>query len=251
MGGMMNGMALYGGFTPYGGTFLIFSDYMRPSVRLAALMQLHCIYVWTHDSIFLGEDGPTHEPVEHLMALRAIPHLAVIRPADATEVGPAWLAALEHARRPTALIFSRQSLPILDRAELAPASCLAKGGYVLLDVPDPELIIIATGSEVYISLAAARALKAEGRRVRVVNLASWELFDAQSQEYRDSVLPPAVTNRLSVEAGITHGWERYVGTQGRSKGFDRFGVSAPWKDIANAFGFTTEAIAQMAREMLR
>jgi len=250
MGGMMNGMALYGGFRPYGGTFLIFSDYMRPSVRLAAVMGLPCIYVWTHDSIFLGEDGPTHEPVEHLMALRAIPNLTVIRPADAAEVGPAWMAALENDAGPTALIFTRQNVPILDRTGLAPAEMVKKGGYVMLEAADPELIIIATGSEVYISLDAARTLKAEGRRVRVVNLASWELFDAQPQEYRDSVLPPKVTKRLSVEAGITQGWEKYVGPAGKMKGFDRFGVSAPWKKIAEEFGFTGEAIAGMAREMM-
>ncbi len=250
MGGMLNGMALYGGLRPYGGTFLIFSNYMRPAVRLAAVMGLPVIYVWTHDSIFLGEDGPTHEPVEQLLSLRAIPNLVTLRPADAAETAVAWMAALQHTTGPTALMLTRQNLPVLDRTDLAPAEMLHKGGYVLLDAPDPELIIIATGSEVYISLAAARTLNAEGRRVRVVSLPSWELFDAQPKEYRDSVLPPAVKKRLAVEAGVSLGWERYVGSEGKVKGFDRFGVSAPWKKIAEHFGFTAEAVAEIAREML-
>jgi transketolase len=250
MGGMLNGMALYGGLRPYGGTFLIFSNYMRPAVRLAAVMGLPVIYVWTHDSIFLGEDGPTHEPVEQLLSLRAIPNLVTIRPADAAETVVAWMAALQHTTGPVALMLTRQNLPVLDRSALAPAELLHKGGYVLLDAPDPELIIIATGSEVYISVAAAQMLNAEGQRVRVVNLPSWELFDAQPQEYRDSVLPPAVTKRLAVEAGVSLGWERYVGPEGRVKGFDRFGVSAPWKKIAEHFGFTAEGVAGLAREML-
>jgi transketolase len=250
MGGMLNGMSLYGGLRPYGGTFLIFSDYMRPSVRLAAVMKQPVIYVWTHDSIFLGEDGPTHQPIEHFMALRAIPNLVTIRPADASETGEAWLAALARTDGPTALWLTRQNIPVLDRAELAPATMLHKGGYVLLDAPDPELIIIATGSEVFISLAAARTLNGEGRRVRAVNLASWELFDAQPQEYRDRVLPPAITKRLSVEAGITLGWERYTGPHGRAKGIDHFGESGPWKMVAEKYGFTADAIAEIAREML-
>ena len=250
MGGMLNGISLYGGFRPYGGTFFVFLDYMRPAVRLAALMQQPVIYVFTHDSIFLGEDGPTHEPVEHLMSLRAMPNLTTLRPADAAETVVAWLVALENQRGPTALMLTRQNLPVLDRTGLAPAEMLRKGGYILLDAPDPELIIIATGSEVYLSLAAARALNAEGRRVRVVNLPSWELFDAQPEEYRDSVLPPMVKKRLAVEAGVSHGWERYVGEQGVVHGFDRFGVSAPWKTIAAHFGFTAEAVAARARRYL-
>ena len=250
MGGMLNGMALYGGLRPYGGTFLIFSNYMRPAVRLAAVMGLPVIYVWTHDSIFLGEDGPTHEPVEQLLSLRAIPNLVTLRPADAAETVVAWRAALQHTTGPTALMLTRQNLPVLDRSDLAPAEMLHKGGYILLDVPDPELMIIATGSEVFISLAAARMLNAEGRRVRVVNLPSWELFDAQPKEYRDSVLPPAVKKRLAVEAGVSLGWERYVGDEGLVKGFDRFGVSAPWKKIAEHFGFTAEAITELARNYL-
>jgi transketolase len=250
MGGMLNGMSLYGGLRPYGGTFLIFSDYMRPAVRLAAMMKQPVVYVWTHDSIFLGEDGPTHQPIEQFMALRAIPNLVTIRPADASETGEAWLAALARSDGPTALWLTRQNIPVLDRSQLAPATMLHKGGYVLLDAPDPELIIIATGSEVFISLAAARTLMEEGRRVRVVNLASWELFDAQPQEYRNRVLPPAITKRLSVEAGITLGWERYIGPHGKAKGIDQFGESGPWKMVAEKYGFTAEGIAGVAREML-
>jgi len=250
MGGMLNGLALHGGFTPYGGTFLVFSDYMRPSVRLAAMMCQPVIYVFTHESVFVGEDGPTHQPIEHIMALRAIPNLTVIRPADAPETAWAWLAALERRDGPTALLLTRQNVPVLDRTGLAGPDMVRRGGYILLEAEDPELIIIASGSEVHIALDAARRLNAEGRRVRVVNLASWELFDTQPREYRESVLPPSVSRRLAVEAGVTLGWSRYVGLQGAVHGIDRFGASAPWKVIAEQMGFTAEAVADKARRLL-
>ena len=249
MGGLMNGMSLHGGFIPYGGTFLVFSDYMRPSVRLAALMRQPVIYVFTHDSVFVGEDGPTHQPVEHVAALRAIPHLTVIRPADAAETAEAWLVALERSSGPTALILTRQNVPVLDRSRLAPAELLRRGGYILLDAPDPELILIASGSEVSVVLEAARLLMAEGSRVRVVNMASWELFEEQPEEYRRQVLPPSVPHRLAVEAGTSFGWSRYVGDAGSVHGIDRFGASAPWKVIAEQLGFTPEAIAGEARRL--
>ena len=249
MGGILNGLALHGGFIPYGGTFFVFSDYMRPAVRLAALMGQQVIYVFTHDSVFVGEDGPTHQPVEQIAAMRAIPGLTVIRPADAAETAVAWLVALERTGGPTALLLSRHNVPVLDRSELAPAEMLRRGGYVLSDAPEPELILIASGSEVWVALGAARLLAEEKRRVRVVNLASWELFEEQPEDYRQSVLPPAVPLRLSVEAGVTLGWERYT-AHGTAHGIDRFGASAPWKRIAQEWGFTTEAVAAKARELL-
>jgi transketolase len=250
MGGMCNGMSLHGGFIPYCGTFLIFSDYMRPSVRLASIMRQHVIYVFTHDSVFLGEDGPTHEPIEHLASLRAIPHLTVIRPADASEVPMAWMAAIERKAGPTALILTRQNIPVLDRSALAPAELLFKGGYILRDIADPQMILLASGSEVFVALGAAKLLEQEGRRIRVVNLPSWELFEEQSREYRDSVLPASVPLRLAVEAGASFGWERWVGDKGQVHGIDTFGHSAPWKVIAQKLGFTPEAIAAKARKML-
>ncbi len=250
MGGVMNGMALHGGFIPYGGTFFVFSDYMRPSVRLAAISRLPVIYVWSHDSVFLGEDGPTHEPVEHIASLRAMPNLSLIRPADANETAVAWMMALERNDGPTGLLLSRQNIPVLDRADLAPAEMLRKGGYVLLDARNPEMILLATGSEVYIAVGAARLLAQEGRRVRVVNMGSWDVFDAQPQEYRDQVLPPSATCRLAVEAACSFGWERYVGEKGEVFGIDRYGWSAPWKVIAEKLGFTPEGIAERARKLM-
>jgi transketolase len=250
MGGMLTGLALHGGFIPYGGTFLVFADYMRPPIRLAALSRLPVIYVFTHDSVFVGEDGPTHQPIEHLASLRAIPNLTVIRPADAPETAVAWLVALAREDGPTALMLTRHNVPTLDRTDLAPAEMLRRGGYVILDSPDPELILIATGSEVHIALDAARLLADEGRRLRVVNLASWELFDQQPEDYRRQVLPPSVPRRLAVEAGVTFGWERYVGDRGAVHGIDRFGASAPWKVIAENLGFTPHAIAEKARRLL-
>jgi transketolase len=250
MGGTMNGLALHGGFIPYGGTFLVFSDYMRPSMRLAALSEIRVVYVLTHDSVFLGEDGPTHQPVEHFAALRAIPNLAVIRPADAAETAVAWLAALERTTGPSALLLTRQNIPVLERDRLAPAEMVRRGGYILLDARDPELILIATGSEVHVALAAAQLLASEGGRVRVVNLASWELFEEQPEEYRRQVLPPSVTRRLVIEAGSPQGWERYAGDEGSIHAIHRFGTSAPWQTIAEQWGFTPEAVAAQARRAL-
>jgi transketolase len=250
MGGILNGMALHGGFLPHGGTFLIFSDYMRPSVRLAALSGLQVIYVWTHDSVFVGEDGPTHEPVEHYAALRAIPSLDVIRPADAAETAVAWMMALERRDAPTALLLTRHNIPVLDRTELAPANSIRQGGYILLEAEDPEMILLASGSEVHLALEAARVLNNEGRRVRVVNLSCWEAFERQSAEFREQVLPGSVSRRLAVEAGISLGWDRYVGPEGGIVSIEGYGHSAPWQTIAEKLGYTSEHIVTKARELL-
>lgn len=250
MGGILNGMALHGGFIPYGGTFLVFSDYMRPSVRLAAMSGLQVVYVFTHDSVFLGEDGPTHEPIEHFAALRTMPNLHVLRPADAAETAVAWMMALERKDGPTALILTRQNIPVLDRTKLAPADMLRRGGYVLLDADDPEIILIGSGSEMHVAAEAARILAAEGRRVRVVDLGCWEVFDQQPEEYREQVLPESVTCRLAVEAASSFGWERYVGAKGAVLGIDRYGFSAPWKTIAEKLGFTPEGVAERAGQLL-
>ncbi|MFP3938826.1 MAG: transketolase [Thermoanaerobaculia bacterium] len=252
MGSMLNGMALSRMFRPYGGTFLVFSDYMRPAVRLAALMRLPVTYVFTHDSIFLGEDGPTHQPEAHLMALRAIPNLSVIRPADARETAAAWRMALDRPDGPTALALTRQGLPVLAGTEGRAVDGVARGAYVLRDPEDaePEAILIATGSEVWVAVEAAELLATRGIRVRVVSMPSWDLFDAQPDGYRDAVLPPTVGRRLAVEAGVPRGWERYVGPEGEAHGLDGFGASAPWKDLADHFGFTAEAVATHLERML-
>jgi transketolase len=252
MGAVLNGMALFGGFIPYGGTFLIFSDYMRPSIRLAALMGLKVVYVFTHDSIGLGEDGPTHQPIEHLAALRAIPHLTVIRPADAAETAEAWRYAIGEAKGPVALVLTRQKLPLLDRRELNPADGLKHGGYVLADAGDdaPELILIASGSEVHLVLEARRLLQEEGIRTRVVSMPSMEVFAGQPQAYRDSVLPPAAPLRLAVEAGQPMAWYRWVGDRGGVIGIERFGASAPYQRLFEEYGLTPERIVSRARELL-
>ncbi|MEZ4701743.1 MAG: transketolase [Rhodothermales bacterium] len=251
MAAICNGISLHGGLRPFCGTFLIFSDYMRPALRLSALMRQPVIYVLTHDSIGQGEDGPTHQPIEHYMSLRAIPNLNFIRPADANEVAEAWRTAIASSDRPTVLAFSRQNLPTLDRTKYAPASGARKGAYVLSDCEGtPELIIMATGSEVHVALGAAERLTSEGRRVRVVSMPCWELFEEQTQAYRDSVLPPNVRKRLSVEAGVTMGWERYVGMDGKTFGIDRFGESAPGNDLFKYFGFTADNIAAEGRSLL-
>ena len=244
MGGMLNGMALHGGFRVYGSTFTVFADYMRPSIRLAALMRLPVIYVFTHDSIFVGEDGPTHEPVEQIASLRAIPGLTVLRPADANETAAAWRFVVEYREGPVALLLSRQGLPILPGTD---AQGVARGGYVLSDAEKPQLILIATGSEVAVALGAQALLAGEGVAARVVSLPSWELFDAQPLAYRDAVLPPEITARVAVEAGVPFGWERYVGSQGAIVALDRFGASAPYKVLAEKFGFTAGAVAARAR----
>jgi transketolase len=251
MAGICNGMALYGGIIPYCGTFLVFADYMRPAIRLAAMMRIRVIYVFTHDSIFLGEDGPTHQPIEQLASLRAIPNLTLIRPADAAETTIAWLIALERPG-PTALVLTRQSLPIIDRSRYAAAENVRYGGYILSETPgaSPQLIIIATGSEVSVALEAAEELRRRGKNLRVVNLASWELFEEQPLAYRESVLPPTVTKRLVIEAASPFGWERYAGAQGKIRGIQRFGASAPQKVLAEKFGFTTDAIVREALTML-
>ena len=251
MGAMMNGMALHGGIRPYGGTFLVFSDYMRPSVRLAALMKQPVIYIWTHDSIFLGEDGPTHQPVEHLAALRAIPNLRVFRPADANETAMAWALSLEHRSGPSAILLSRQGLPIYDDTRLGQGS--EQGAYVLdREEGDdgPAIILLASGSEVTTAREAAGILKEQGVAVRVVSMPCWEVFEEQDKDYRESVLPRTVTARVAVEAGCPFGWERYTGADGVVIGMNRFGASAPIKDLAENFGFTAENVAAQAKNLL-
>ncbi|MCL7454265.1 MAG: transketolase [Anaerolineae bacterium] len=252
MGAIAGGMALHGGVIPYAATFLTFSDYMRPPMRLAALMGLRVLYIFTHDSIGMGEDGPTHQPIEHLMNLRAVPNLTVIRPADATESVEAWRAALLNRSGPTALIFSRQNLPVLDRTEYASAEGVQRGGYVLWDSDDatPDVILIGTGSETHVALDAGKRLAAEGLKARVVSLPSWELFDRQPANYRESVLPADVRVRVAVEAGTRLGWEHYVGLDGAVVGMDGFGASAPAPILYEKFGITAEAAAAVARDLL-
>jgi len=251
MGGILSGMSLHKGLKPFGGTFLVFSDYMRPSIRLAGLMKLPVTYVFTHDSIAVGEDGPTHQPVEHVAALRAIPGLTVIRPADATETLQAWRIAMESTDAPTALILTRQKLPVIDRNVYGSDEGLKQGAYILKDSDTrPDLILIATGSEVHIALSAAERLTKNGTAVRVVSMPSWELFEKMSQEYKDTVLPPDVTCRMAIEAGITSGWERYVGTSGHIIGINTFGASAPGSVMMEKYGFTVDNIIEKATNLL-
>jgi transketolase len=252
MGAVSNGLAAHGGFIPYGATFLIFSDYMRPPIRLAALSKLHVVHVFTHDSVALGEDGPTHQPIEQLANLRAIPNLTLIRPADANETAIAWRVAIETRDKPVLLALSRQNVPTLDRDRYAKADGLRRGAYVLDDAKGnvPELILIASGSEVGLVTQAADKLRSEGVAVRVVSMPSWDLFDAQPQAYRDEVLPPTVTKRLAVEAGASQGWDRYVGDGGDIVAIDRFGASAPADVLLKAFGFTVDNVVARARQLL-
>jgi len=253
MGAVAVGMARHGGVRPFTGTFLVFSDYMRPPIRLAALMHAPVVFVFTHDSIALGEDGPTHQPVEHLMILRAVPNLVVIRPSDASETVEAWRTALSRQDGPTALIFTRQDLPVLDRSRFGPPEGLRRGGYVLWEsVPgeNPELVLIATGSEVSVALAAAEELATDGVRVRVVAMPTWELFDRQPQAYREAVLPQQVRARVGVEAGVRLGWERYVGLDGEVVGMSSFGASAPGLVLLHEFGITPAAVVAAARQVL-
>ncbi len=252
MGAIANGLAVHGGMIPFTATFLTFSDYMRPAIRLAALMEAHVIFVFTHDSIGLGEDGPTHQPIEHLAALRAIPHLAVIRPGDANETAVAWKVAIER-NGPTTLIFSRQNLPTLDRMKYASAEGLRRGAYILADPPNgkPDLILIATGSEVGLIVAAQEKLMEQQIAARLVSMPSWQLFDEQSKGYRDSVLLPSVRARLAVEAGITQGWHRYIGDQGDVIGLDRFGASAPYQIVFEHLGFTVDNVVARALKLVR
>jgi transketolase len=251
MGGILNGMALHGGLIPYGATFLIFSDYMRPSIRLAALTEQQVIYVFTHDSIGLGEDGPTHQPIEQLAALRAMPNLVLIRPCDANETAQAWQAAIQHRDGPVALALTRQNLPTLDRsAQYAPAAGLHQGAYILVEAANnqPEVILIASGSEVPIALKAAEMIIAKGHPTRVVSMPSWELFDGQPAEYRDQVLPPAVKAKIAIEAGSAQGWHRFVGDAGRIVALDHFGASAPAQTLFEKFGLTAERVVEKALE---
>jgi len=250
MAALLNGMALHGGIIPYGGNFLSFSDYMLPAMRLAAMMRLRVIYVFIHDSIGAGEDGPTHQPVEHLVSLRAIPNMWVIRPADANEVAVAWRIALQRTDGPTALICSRQGVPTLDRQMLGSAEGVARGGYVLRDTDSARAIIIATGSEVSLALAAADHLASEGIAVRVVSMPCRELFDRQDADYRESVLPSTIRVRVAVEAARSIGWDRYVGCQGAVIGIDHFGASAPYQRLYAEFGLTVDRIAAVVRDLL-
>ncbi|MGH7766752.1 MAG: transketolase [Candidatus Binatia bacterium] len=253
MGAACNGMAAHGGIIPLGSTFLIFSDYMRPSIRLAALMELGVIYVFTHDSIGVGEDGPTHQPVEHLAALRAIPRLVVIRPGDANETAVAWRVAVEARDRPVALILSRQNVPTLDRSGLAAADGLRKGAYVLADAPNgkPDVVLIGTGSELSLTVAARQKLSQRKIAARVLSMPSWELFDAQPKDYRESVLPRSIRARLAVEAALPQGWHRYVGDGGDVVGVERFGASAPGNVVMEKLGFTVDNVVERAVALLK
>jgi len=252
MGAIVNGLAAHGAIVPFGSTFLIFSDYMRPPIRLAALMGLHVIHVFTHDSIALGEDGPTHQPIEQLANLRAIPNLVLIRPADANETAVAWRVAMETRDRPVMLALTRQNVPTLDRGRFAAADGLRRGAYVLSDPPKgkPSLILIASGSEVDLIVKAAERLQEEGVAVRCVSMPSWELFDALTQAERDDVLPPSVRARLAVELGVSQGWERYVGPDGDMMGMEHFGASAPAEVLLESFGFTVDAVVARAKALL-
>ena len=252
MGGILNGMALHGGLIPYGGTFLVFSDYMRPAIRLAALMGIRVIYVFTHDSIGLGEDGPTHQPIEQLSSLRAIPNLTVIRPCDANETAEAWHYTIKSQNGPVALVLSRQGIPTLDRTTFAPATGLSRGAYILQDTQDgkPDVILIATGSEVSIALEAYKRLDEKGLKPRVVSMPSWELFDKQPEDYQRQVLPPEIKARIAIEAGSTQGWHRYVGDRGEVIGVDHFGASAPYKVLYEKFGVTSDRVVEMAMKLL-
>ena len=253
MGSIVNGMSYHGGVIPYGATFMVFSDYMRPAIRLSALSHLGSIWVFTHDSIGVGEDGPTHQPVEHLAALRAIPNLVTIRPADANEVVESWKIAIENRHRPTALVFTRQALPTLDRTVFSAAEGVQKGAYVLADLGKgkPNVILMASGSEVSLIVAAGKLLADEAINVRLVSFPSWELFEAQSQAYQDFVLLPNVSLRVSVEAGISQGWHQWVGDKGFVLGLDRYGASAPAGTIFKNLGFSEEHVIEIVRELIK
>ena len=251
MGGILNGMALYGGVIPYGGTFLVFSDYMRPSIRLASLSGVRPIYVFTHDSVGLGEDGPTHQPIEHLASLRAIPKVVVIRPADANETVEAWKVAITHKGSPVAIALTRQKVPVLDRTKFASAENLAKGAYTLIQSEKKqEVILMASGSEVSLAVEAFYSLQSEGINARVVSFPCWELFEAQSDEYKESVLPKSVKARVSIEAGVKQGWEKYLGDFGEPISIEKFGASAPYEIIFKEYGFTKEAVVKSVRRVL-
>ncbi len=252
MASILNGMAMYGGIIPYGGTFLIFSDYLRPAIRLASLSGVKPVYVFTHDSIGLGEDGPTHQPVEHLSSLRAIPGAIIIRPADANETAFAWIAAIKHRGSPVALVLTRQGLPVLDQSGYPSAEGLLKGAYILKNCEGtPDIILMASGSEVAVVLEAADKLEEDEKSVRVVSFPSWELFEAQSDEYKESVLPAAVTSRIAVEMGVAQGWEKYTGPKGEIVSIEKFGASAPYKTLLSEYGFTSNNIYETAKKVLK
>lgn len=251
MASLMNGMAMYGGVIPFGGTFLVFSDYLRPAIRLASLSKIKVIFVFTHDTIGLGEDGPTHQPVEHLASLRAIPGLVVLRPADANETASAWKYSIQHKNSPVALILTRQSLPVLDQTKYPSSDNLFKGAYILKDADKPELILMASGSEVQLILKVAEELKNDGKKVRVVSFPSWELFEQQSEEYKNSVLPKDVKARIVVEAGVAQGWQKYSGDGGKIISIEKFGASAPDTVLFEKYGFTVENILQSAKALLK
>jgi transketolase len=251
MAGIMNGMVLHGGIRPFGGTFFIFTDYLRPSMRLAAIMGLPVIYVLTHDSIGLGMDGPTHQPIEHLMSLRVMPNMTLFRPADANEVAVGWQVAMTNSMGPTALILSRQGTPTFDRTNLAPASEAAKGAYVLSDSDNPQVILIGTGTEVQLALEAQGVLAEAGIQSRVVSMPSWALFRKQSKEYQASLFPQAISARVAVEAGAVDPWIEFVGPKGKVIGMHRYGASAPGNDLYRKFGITAEAVAEAALSLVR
>jgi transketolase len=252
MAAAVNGLAYHGGFIPFGATFLVFSDYMRPAIRLAAIAKLNSIFVFTHDSVALGEDGPSHQPIEQLAALRAIPDLLVIRPCDANETRLAWRVAIEQQTRPTALVLTRQPVPTLNRSIYRPAELLRRGAYTLTGSDDqPDLILIASGSEVGLIVAAEPILRAAGMRVRLVSMPSWRLFEEQPADYRESVLPRDVTARLAVEAASPFGWERWTGSRGAVIGIDRFGASAPGDVVLENLGITTDAVVRGALALVQ
>jgi transketolase len=251
MGSLLNGMAIYGGIVPFGATFLIFSDYMRPAIRLAALMKQKVIYVFTHDSIGLGEDGPTHQPIEQIASLRAIPNLTLLRPADANETVEAWKYAIKHTGGPVALILTRQKIDVLDQNKFASAKGLEKGAYIIKDCKQkPDVILIATGSEVSLSIKAAEKLEAEGKNVRVVSFPSWEIFELQDEEYKESIFPKEITARVSVEMGVSMGWKKYVGDYGKSLSIEIFGASAPDTILYQKYGFTIENVVAVAKSVM-
>lgn len=251
MGAILNGITLSGRTRVFGGTFLVFSDYMRPAVRLAALMGIPSTFVWTHDSVALGEDGPTHQPIEHLTALRAIPQLDVVRPADANETAQAWLEIMRRKNNPAGIVLTRQNLPVVDRSKFASAAMVAKGGYVLSEVANPQAVIIATGSEVQFALEAQATLQAQGIAVNVVSMPCVEWFKEQPQSYRDQVLPPAIKARVSVEAGLTMGWREFIGDQGVAVGIDHYGASADYQTLFREFGITTEAVVAAVQSSIK
>jgi transketolase len=252
MTAVLNGMALHGGLIPYGGTFLVFADYMRPAIRLACLMKQHVIYVLTHDSIGLGEDGPTHQPIEHLASLRAMPNMTVIRPADANETAESWKAAMKNNKGPTLLALTRQSVPTFDRSVVAAAANLQKGAYILkeTDKDVPDALVLATGSEVHLALDAAERLAEDGIEIRVISMPCWELFEKQTDDYKKSVLPVEISARVAIEAGATQGWHKYVGTTGEVIGLDHFGASAPISNLFINFGITADAVVKAVKNQL-